>query len=497
MRSFEIHRRFWRLCSDQGTQVAFTNEFGGKARDSSERLGIDMLALISEYQCEQCSEDQKVGKAYSKRNGLKMGPTRLLGYEDRDGKDNKGKVFESVFMPKVVEAMRRFVTGSDPSGRGDSMASIARWLQSEIGDNPQTGKPFTVNTVRRIFDSPHYIGKAYDKDRNRIDSIWPKATGITEELWHAVQELRAKTRGRRTNGQTIHHLTGVLIDGASGQNLVAYTRPDKTVVYKHPRKGKDKAFEMSEAEWDRFIDWLLAIEVIEEVAPATKPVGDPQKELTSIRKEIRVNVEALASGKASRYEYDTLMEALRARERSVLKRISDAEFEIAAKRSISWFSAGPAARRMEIRRLIEAVVVRSDRIEVSTTPSYGTDMPQPLIFPLMLKREDPSVGRAKHCILPYDIPPFHWETGKDGSRLVWDLPVDWNHAEFTWATRPKDAKPCSRCGLVKPMTAFHRLTRSPDGRYPTCKACLGSSEAKRKARLRTRTWRRRKAQRLQ
>ena len=37
------------------------------------------------------------------------------------------------------------------------------------------------NTVRRIFDSPHYIGKAYDKDRNRIDSIWPKATGITED----------------------------------------------------------------------------------------------------------------------------------------------------------------------------------------------------------------------------------------------------------------------------------------------------------------------------
>jgi DNA invertase Pin-like site-specific DNA recombinase len=482
MRSFMIHKNFWRLCEDKGLQVAFTHEFSGKASDSSERLSMDMIALFSEHQIQQCSEDQIAAKAYSKRHGMKLGPTRLLGYEDRDGKSNKGKIFETEHLPKAVETFRRFVGG-------ESMASISRWLQGEIGNNPQTGKPFIVNSVRRILDSPHYIGKSYNKEGKLVDSIWPKA--MSQDLWQAVQDLRSKTKGVRKNGQTIHLLTGVLIDGASGDNLVAYTRTDKTVVYKHPKKGKDKAFEMLESEWERFIDWLLALEVIEESVPPSKPKGDPHKELASVRKEMQINVQALASAKASRYEYDMLMDALRASERAVLKRISEADSETAKKQSVQWFSASPEAKRMEIRRMIEAVVVRSDRVEVSTTPAYGTDMPQPLVFPLMLKREDPSVGRAKHCILPYDIPSFVWKTGREGSILTWDFSADHDHAEFTWASRPKDRKPCSRCGRVKPLTDFYKLSRASDGRYPACKACLRSEEAKKKAALRTRAWRRR------
>ena len=35
-----------------------------------------------------------------------------------------------------------------------------------------------------------------------------------------------------------------------------------------------------------------------------------------------------------------------------------------------------------------------------------------------------------------------------------------------------DAKKCTSCGVEKPLEAFHRSSRSKDGRVSTCKECV-------------------------
>ena len=35
-------------------------------------------------------------------------------------------------------------------------------------------------------------------------------------------------------------------------------------------------------------------------------------------------------------------------------------------------------------------------------------------------------------------------------------------------------KPCTKCGKVKPLTAFYRCTRNKDGRRADCIRCFGA-----------------------
>jgi hypothetical protein len=50
-------------------------------------------------------------------------------------------------------------------------------------------------------------------------------------------------------------------------------------------------------------------------------------------------------------------------------------------------------------------------------------------------------------------------------------------------------KKCSRCGEVKPRTAFHRNASRYDGLHPTCKQCRASAEERAKAAARAARWR--------
>ena len=56
------------------------------------------------------------------------------------------------------------------------------------------------------------------------------------------------------------------------------------------------------------------------------------------------------------------------------------------------------------------------------------------------------------------------------------------------APAPDAIKVCSQCGEAKPLDAFHRRTRSPDGHQAHCKACgraaLDAADARARARQR-------------
>ena len=65
---------------------------------------------------------------------------------------------------------------------------------------------------------------------------------------------------------------------------------------------------------------------------------------------------------------------------------------------------------------------------------------------------------------------------------------------------PITQKRCSKCGEVKPLADFHRHNQQPDGRYPSCAACLNARRralyaadggmACEKSKWRQRKWRR-------
>ncbi len=112
------------------------------------RLMARVLVAVAAKASDDTSRRVRRAKAAARDKGLPVGAVRALGWVDGMTVDEAGAVY-------VRELTRRFLTG-------ESMTSLARWLNDEGVPGPQSGKPgqWRAASVSAVLRSPRNAGPA-------------------------------------------------------------------------------------------------------------------------------------------------------------------------------------------------------------------------------------------------------------------------------------------------------------------------------------------------
>lgn len=127
--------------SDAGAGL-FTVAEGIDSRGRTGRMVLQILSAIAEFEVARIGENWIAARSNAVSRGVYVGGTLPLGY--RKGED--GRLIVGPGAPVVVELFER-------RARGESWASLARWLSEQISEDRSVG------AVRHIIANRTYLGE--------------------------------------------------------------------------------------------------------------------------------------------------------------------------------------------------------------------------------------------------------------------------------------------------------------------------------------------------
>lgn len=396
-----------------------TVNLDGKA---SSNLQLNVALAVAQYHVDTTSENVRRSKQIAKEQGLKMGPTFTLGYADGEEQGTVKQVPEAI--PVVKEVFARYI-------KGDSVASIVRWLNKEHLDLLTTyGKEFYASSVRRMLKNIHYIGKTYDDKGNAIKS--PLYDSIIDaDTFLQVQKLH-KIRQNPKHGKRVaeHLLSGFLTCGYCGRKLTAYSRYSKIT---HERVGTEykckyadcknpSAFIMRETFWDEWGNMFLSAEAeIKQDVPVSGDLLELQLQLEQMQRNVSGFRKQATEGKLDPNEYQELTSSLKVNISKLQSKIESAKAKNIADKATEWKPWEELTideKRQRIEDTVESIRVYKDsvilkyRFNAGTGIGMGIDFTlrnlvigdSPLYFPLIKRHvEGHKSQRPFHTLTPANV----------------------------------------------------------------------------------------------
>jgi site-specific DNA recombinase len=177
-------------CREHKVRIEIVSTQGSYVLDNPEsKLQYRVMAAFSDYRRENILLTFDRGKKFRGLDGYWVTGSAPFGYK-ADGSRGRKRLVPDQHAQLVAEVYERF-------NRGDSSASICRWLCSLQLTKRLAGKdkPFRwrVPSIAKIIDNPAYVGYlAWD------DQIVPGLHQplVTPEVWEAAQARRAEQRAK-------------------------------------------------------------------------------------------------------------------------------------------------------------------------------------------------------------------------------------------------------------------------------------------------------------
>jgi site-specific DNA recombinase len=195
--------------------VAVTQQFN--TTTSMGRLTLNVLLSFAQFEREVIGERIRDKVAGSKRKGMWMGGTTLMGYDLRERKlvvsqDEAGIVRQIYERYLELGSVRQLKRDLDEHG----MVSAIKVTRK---GNPRGGKPFSRGALYGLLSNPVYVGRIRHKGDQHLGQHEPI---VNDELWDLVQERLRNQAARQGAGRKTEArcspLAGKLFDG-SGEPL--------------------------------------------------------------------------------------------------------------------------------------------------------------------------------------------------------------------------------------------------------------------------------------
>lgn len=518
------------LMTKNKVSIAATHENLPLITDAAGVFTMALIAAVAEFELTKTVENVKAAKNYAKQNDLKMmAGKNCAGY--KDGK--KGEVLvDEASKPAIEKLFQMF-------SQGLPLKTICDFLNINYPDSHSClGTKWYHSSVRKVIESPRYIGKKYNDDGELIATkVFPRI--VDEDLWYKCQRRLNNHKQVHFRGKAVPSLlSGLLKCGYCNENMVTYSRIEngKKIGREYKCLGKH--------EIDKYPSSLQEQVVIEliDLLLLTADTPDNREDKNNERNEVELQIEQLEKRhndltdsysegkisidlfvetgkklKAKQEAAKAKLELLNARRNSVLdvKRIASkmkmaTSLTFDEKRSllqstIEWIKIYNnhiiVQRVVPDKKTLEEIYYGKGDKSMIPTPrgmkaedyrkkiSAMIENPEPFFqytFPIMLRQDSSnSKSRPKHCFLPMGygcskeaaiVFQFHIQQNRspDWSQMV-TKGVFWHKDR----SKMPSSKRCTKCGLTKGIEEFIKVEKNSDGRHGRCRNCDKTYRAER------------------
>ena len=302
------------------------------SEDASGILIEGVLESMAEYYSAELSQKVKRGIRESYEKGYFIGGKGLFGYDVAEKR--------WVINPAEAEIVREMY---ERYRNGEKAKSIVGWLNA-IGVMNKSGKPFTVNSVARLFRNTRYKG-VIEYEGRTLTNVVPAI--VDEKTWSDCNRVLDNQRHKQQccNEHSDYILSGKLFCGYCGTLMTAEAGTSQTgrqyYYYKCFNRKKNKAEcqktnvakqYLEDLVFEKTIDFVLHRNVIDEIArivtenfnqgiDKSNLLTTLEKELADVEKSIEGFLNAIAAGVVTKSTKEKMLE-LEARKESLEDKIA-------------------------------------------------------------------------------------------------------------------------------------------------------------------------------